>query len=112
MQSPDLQGIIAQLQAGKVGAQSSVPAQPHAGLQAWIQTELNSRLLAAQAQFEQEVQTAIAETSEIQNSDLVTLRISIGEEACFRRMDKGSVEDLVSWLVQNGWVPVGTPTAG
>ena len=111
MKAPDLQSILAQIQAGHAGGQPTPPASPHAGLQASLQAELNQRLMAAQRQFERDIQTAIAETNEIQNSDLLTLRIGIGEEAMFRRTEAGSIEELVNWLVEHGWAPLGTPTS-
>jgi len=109
MSAPDLQQALAQLQA-QAGGPGGPPAVAPASLQASIQAELNARLAAAQAQFEADVQAAISETSEIQNSDVVTLRLSIGEEALFRRAGDGTVEELVSFLVEHGWLLVGVPT--
>lgn len=110
MSTPDLQQVLARLQA-QAGGQGGSPAIAPAGLQASIQSELNTRLAKAQAQFEADVQAAILETSAIQNSDIVTVRLSIGEEALFRRADEGTVEGLVAYLLENGWLLVGAPTA-
>jgi len=68
---------------------------------------MNKRMAQMRDEFEASMKQIVADAEAIQQSDLVTLRISAGEEVILYRTEDGNTQDLLDWLLQHGWHPIG-----
>jgi hypothetical protein len=77
-------------------------------VQGVVQTAMQGRIVAAQARYEAEIQAAMEDAKMIGQSDIVTVRLAVGEEAYWRRDDEGDIQALFNFMAANGWSPIGS----
>lgn len=102
---PKLEDVVANLHAR--GESPAAAAPQSAALQAALQAAMSRRMAQMREQFDAEVRQVLKDAEEIQQSDLVTVKLANGEEAIWYRTGEADIQELLNYLVKNGWQPIG-----
>lgn len=104
MSATNFEDVIASIKTQALAATPALPVNPT--LQAALQEAMNRRMVEMRSEFEAAMKQIIADAETIQQSDLLTVRISAGEEVILYRTEAGDTQELLTWLIDNGWQPI------
>jgi len=102
----NLEEVVAAMKP-KPGVPVPSVSSPSPALQAALQAAMNKRMAEMRQEFDAAMRQVLADAEAIQQSDLLTVRLSDGEEVILYRTEVGDTQQLLNWLLQNGWQPIG-----